>query len=108
MLDLRDLPTLLTNSKLLHMRGSTDFSYQRHIPSSLAVGATLMQEDFFVRDLATLWQLGIGMMPHIRSLLIEDVVTAFHMLRLRRVVSGLLNAVVVAPGPLVLGRGLPT
>jgi hypothetical protein len=59
-----------------------------------------MQEDFFVRELTTMWQLGMEMVLHTRSLLIEAITDAFPTLELRRVVSGLLNAVVVAPSPL--------
>jgi hypothetical protein len=39
-------------------------------------------------------------MMHTQSLLIEVVTDAFPTLRLRRMVSGLLNAVMVAPSPL--------
>jgi hypothetical protein len=84
---------------LPHMRESTDFSSQHHAPSSLAVGATLTQEDFFVLELTKVWQLGIEMVLHTRSLFIEVIVPAFPMTELRRVVPRLLNAVVVASSP---------
>jgi hypothetical protein len=86
----------------------TWFLSQRHALSSLVVGATLTQEDFFVQDLTAVRQLGMDMVLHTQSLLIEVITDAFPVPGLRRVVSGLLNAVVVAPSPLEAGKGLLT
>jgi hypothetical protein len=90
------------------MRVSTNFSSQWHAPFSLAVGATLTQDDFFEGELPAVWQLGIGMVLHTWNLLIEAVVAAFPAPELRGVVLGLMNVDVVDLGPLAAGTSLPT